>query len=547
MTVKKIALFIDADNISAKFGKQIFDALERRGEIFIRRIYGNWEKLSLHGWNDCILNYSLRAVQQPDFATGKNATDMSLTIDAMDVLHDGKAEIFALVSNDSDFTPLAIRLREGGMNVIGLGSAQVSNSFRAACSEFIDLSAQIEVQPVVQPPPKVVKKFSAAQEKISSVQLSLFDEDKAVEPETPPATLPTEIVPATVATSPKVIPIDDRKLQSERDKKIQLVHNTLHESAAAHADATGFLSINYARQDLKNKNFGFTVRDFGYGQLKEFIVAFPKLYESRQDDSGQNFCYRCRNVEQKNSDAIQNQIHDVLREAAALHEDADGFVNLWWACELIGKKKNLCREVKSFSHKDLTAFISAAPDLYEAAQMGGDFCYRCRNVKQEILDDNDRLQRLHTILQETAKVHGDEKGFATLSWAGDAIGKKNLSIKGSGHGTLSKFIAAFPNLYEVKQSGGAFCYRCLAAAPKSSAAKDKFKPIHDILREVATAYTDLNDAGGYTALNRAGLKAHERKLDIKSFGYSSWSKFVADFPNRYAVKKVGSLVYYRCR
>ena len=125
MTAKKIALFIDADNVSAKFGKQIFDALESRGEIFIRRIYGNWEKPILRGWNDCILNFSLRPVQQPDFATGKNATDMSLTIDAMDVLHGGRAEIFALVSNDSDFTPLAIRLREGGMNVIGLGSAKV--------------------------------------------------------------------------------------------------------------------------------------------------------------------------------------------------------------------------------------------------------------------------------------------------------------------------------------------------------------------------------------------------------------------------------------
>ena len=120
MAAKKIALFIDADNISPKYGKQIVAAVESRGEVFIRRIYGNWEKISLHGWNDCILNFSLRAVQQPDFVTGKNATDMSLTIDAMDVLHEGKAEIFALVSNDSDFTPLVIRLREGGMTIIGL-------------------------------------------------------------------------------------------------------------------------------------------------------------------------------------------------------------------------------------------------------------------------------------------------------------------------------------------------------------------------------------------------------------------------------------------
>ena len=107
MSQKKIALFIDADNISSKFGKQIIDTLESRGEIFIRRIYGNWEKLSLHGWNDCILNFSLRAVQQPDFVSGKNATDMSLAIDAMDVLYGERLKFSRLFQT----TATSLRLR----------------------------------------------------------------------------------------------------------------------------------------------------------------------------------------------------------------------------------------------------------------------------------------------------------------------------------------------------------------------------------------------------------------------------------------------------
>lgn len=462
MTAKKIALFIDADNISAKFGKQIFDVLERRGEIFIRRIYGNWEKISLHGWNDCILSFSLRAVQQPDFATGKNATDMSLTIDAMDVLHDGKAEVFALVSNDSDFTPLAIRLREGGMTVIGLGGGQVSNSFRAACSEFIDLSASVEVSSVQ--PPAVVKKTPPAQAK-SSAQMSLFVEEDNTSVVTfyPPPVAPSKNVSATVATSPKVISIDDRKLQSERDKKIQQLHNVLHESATVHADAAGFSSINYARQALKNKNFKFTVHDFGYGQLKDFIVAFPKLYETQQDDAGQNFRYRCRTIKPKE--------------------------------------------------------ISAGTEF----------------------------QKLHDALREAATLYNDDTGFVNLGCAGNALANKNLTLKGSGHSTLSKFVAAFPNLYELKQSGGAIYYRCLANAPKIPVAGDEFQQVHAILREAAATYKDLDDLNGYTALNRAGLKAHERKLDIKNFGYSSWSKFVSDFPKLYVVKKVGTIIYYRCR
>ena len=137
---KKIALFIDADNIPAKYGKIIMETLQNRGEIFIRRVYGNWEKNSLHGWNECILNYGLLAVQQMDFTSGKNATDMSLTIDAMDVLYQRQAEIFAIVSDDSDFTPLAVKLRERGVYVVGLGKKnKASNSFRSACNEFIEM------------------------------------------------------------------------------------------------------------------------------------------------------------------------------------------------------------------------------------------------------------------------------------------------------------------------------------------------------------------------------------------------------------------------
>ena len=164
MTTKKIALFIDADNISAKFGKQIIEALEGHGSIFIRRIYGNWEKIALHGWNDCILNYSLRPIQQIDFATGKNATDMSLTIDAMDVLYGGKAEVFALVSNDSDFTPLALRLRESGKKVYGIGEKKTPKPFITACDKFIYVEILADIQTEEKPDGKALMPPQAQQQ-----------------------------------------------------------------------------------------------------------------------------------------------------------------------------------------------------------------------------------------------------------------------------------------------------------------------------------------------------------------------------------------------
>ena len=444
MTTKKIALFIDADNISAKFGKQIIEALEGRGEIFIRRIYGNWEKALLHGWNECILNYSLRPVQQIDFAAGKNATDMSLTIDAMDVLYGGKAEVFALVSNDSDFTPLAIRLREGCVNVIGLGTAKVSNSFRSACSEFIMLDApakEIPAQPadnvqIIKPPPKVDKKSS-------SCQISLFEDN--VQPPRPPS-------------SSKVVPITDSKLQSERDKKIQQLHDILHESARTHGDDAGFSLLNYAGQAIKSKNLGFGIKDFGYVQLRDFIAAFPKLYETRQDESGKNFCYRCRADEQKISGDKLLRIHAILREIAKTYGDKEGFAPMCWAGQAL-REQNL--SVKKFGYNSLNNFVAAFPNLYEMIRRsnGENYCYRC--LSEQVTKCGDKLQQIHHVLRETAEAHRDQTGFATLSWAGDAIGKKNLSIKGFGHSTLSKFIAAFPKLYEIKGSGTTISYRCL--------------------------------------------------------------------------------------
>ena len=255
MPTKKIALFIDADNISSKFGKQVIETLERRGEIFIRRIYGNWEKNSLHGWNECILNFSLRAVQQPDYVAGKNATDMSLAIDAMDILYGGKAEIFAIVSNDSDFTPLAIRLREGGMKIIGMGNSQAANAFRVACDEFIDFDAPDEIETPAEP-----KKKTAPPVKIPSIQMNLFDEEKISKS-------------AQIVTNPKVVSISDNKLQK--------FHDILSEVAKTHGDADGFLMLNHAGTEIKNKKLGFSVKDFGHGTLKDFIAAFPNLYQKR--------------------------------------------------------------------------------------------------------------------------------------------------------------------------------------------------------------------------------------------------------------------------
>ena len=468
MATKKIALFIDADNVSAKFGKQIIDELSRRGEIFIRRIYGNWEKSILHGWNECILNFSLRAVQQTDFVAGKNATDMSLTIDAMDVLYGGRADIFALVSNDSDFTPLAIRLREGGINVLGLGNGHAANSFRMACSEFIDLDAPpVEEKFPTEQISKPVKKKSASKEN-SPVQLNLFDDEKKVVELKPPTSPPEKIsspkvvTPAQVqpvvkvspVTNPKVVSLSERQLQSERDKKIQLVHNLLNEVAKIHGDEQGFTPLCWAGQTFRKKNFGFGIKDVGYSSFRMFVAAFPKLYEVIHRTNGENYCFRCLASAQISTEEKIQKLHDILREAAQIHGGATGFLLLNFAGQEI-KQQNLGYGVKDFGFGTLRNFVEAFPKLYEVQTTNNQVSYRCKtsdNAEQ-------KLRRLHDVLRETAKVHADTTGFAPLSRAGDALSQKNLSIKGSGHATLQKFIEAFPKLYEMQKSGKVVCYR----------------------------------------------------------------------------------------
>lgn len=133
---KRVAVLIDADNVSDKYIKYIFDEISNHGTITYKRIYGDWTKPVLSSWKSVLLNYSIIPIQQYSYTTGKNATDSALIIDAMDILYSKNVEGFCIVSSDSDFTRLATRLRESGMLVIGMGEKKTPKPFIAACEKF---------------------------------------------------------------------------------------------------------------------------------------------------------------------------------------------------------------------------------------------------------------------------------------------------------------------------------------------------------------------------------------------------------------------------
>src|SRR3954453_23318616 len=135
----RLAVLIDADNTSAKFVKEMFDELAGYGTITVKRAYGDWSSDGLKGWRDVLLGNAISPQQQFAYTSGKNATDSALIIDAMDLLYSGNVDGFALVSSDSDFTPLATRLRESGKRVIGVGQRKTPKAFVEACERFLFL------------------------------------------------------------------------------------------------------------------------------------------------------------------------------------------------------------------------------------------------------------------------------------------------------------------------------------------------------------------------------------------------------------------------
>lgn len=133
----RLAVLIDADNTSAKIVDGLFEEVAKIGEASVRRIYGDFSGTRSKAWSDVLSKHAIIPQQQFAYTTGKNASDITLVIDAMDLLHSGRFDGFCLVSSDSDFTRLAARIREQGIDVFGFGEQKTPESFRQACRRFI--------------------------------------------------------------------------------------------------------------------------------------------------------------------------------------------------------------------------------------------------------------------------------------------------------------------------------------------------------------------------------------------------------------------------
>ena len=153
---KKIALLIDAENVSSKYIKYLTPELAKYGTATYKRIYGDWTDSKAESWKKVLLEQAITPIQQYSYTTGKNSSDSAMIIDAMDILYSDSVDGFCIVSSDSDFTKLALRLREAGKYVIGMGERKTPLAFRNACEKFVFLEVLLpdnkpQAKPAVKP------------------------------------------------------------------------------------------------------------------------------------------------------------------------------------------------------------------------------------------------------------------------------------------------------------------------------------------------------------------------------------------------------------
>ena len=225
--ISNIALLIDADNASPASLDPVLTVLAELGSVNIRRVYGNWSKPALRRWSELSHRYALDPQQQFDVTKGKNATDMKMTIDAMDLLFGGRVGGFGIMSSDSDFAPLVTRLRNDGLPVYGFGAEKTPISFKQACTRFIDVGALVAA-------------------------------------------------PAAADDAAEAAPAHAKKIDPE------VVNLLIDALSASKRDERGYASVSEVGRRASNRS-SFDARNYGFGRLVDMVEAIPNFGVERRE------------------------------------------------------------------------------------------------------------------------------------------------------------------------------------------------------------------------------------------------------------------------
>jgi uncharacterized LabA/DUF88 family protein len=253
----KLAVLIDADNVPYSNVKGMMEEIAKYGTPTTKRIYADWTKPNANGWKSVLLEHAITPIQQYSYTVGKNSSDSAMIIDAMDLLYSDKVDGFCIVSSDSDFTRLAIRLRESGMKVIGIGEKKTPNSFIVACDRFI----YIEVLD------------GAIKKKLPKSRL-VEDNKKVVDQST------SEQAKQKVASKPveKTAPKPLNKIDNQT---IELIEDTLE----AIGDEDGWAFLGDVGNLIVKKKPEFDPRNYGFSKLTPMLKSLTDILEIDERES----------------------------------------------------------------------------------------------------------------------------------------------------------------------------------------------------------------------------------------------------------------------
>ena len=245
----RLAVLIDADNAPRSALGDVMAEVAVYGTPTIKRIYGDWTTPNLASWKPLLLENAITPVQQYGYTTGKNSTDSAMIIDAMDILDTGQVDGFVLVSSDSDFTRLAIRLREAGKKVYGMGEKKTPNPFIVACDKFVYI--------------EVIR---------SAAQQERAEEAAREEPKEPPK--PARRAARKKGAEAAPPPAPEAEPPSRVPKEIITL---LADSVEMLADEDGYAPLGEVANLLVRKKRDFDPRNFGFSKLSKLVKALPRF------------------------------------------------------------------------------------------------------------------------------------------------------------------------------------------------------------------------------------------------------------------------------
>lgn len=275
--LQRIVVVIDSDNTQRSKIGDVLREISTRGRIVVKRAYGNWQKEALKYWETDIKRLAIKAEQQFDYVSNKNATDMALVIDTIELLYTNIYDAFVIVSSDSDYTPLAIKLHESGVYVMGVGEKKTPESFRNACDEFLfleNISADASKAPT-EPIPVHVKKVE---------KNTADDEPAAGGAPAAGGELTFDGKPAADAPAAEGTAAAGGAGDSGGDPPdgMEEIHTLLRKAYDTYQDDDGYVNVGAAGNYIKRTKPDFDCRTYGHTKLSQLLETFPDKYEMKR-------------------------------------------------------------------------------------------------------------------------------------------------------------------------------------------------------------------------------------------------------------------------